>query len=261
MNEYQKITDEIRRIGKAHLAYSSLKEKGSEANAVTDSDVKIQEELITSLSKLVPGAKFYCEEEGMNEKKDAEDLFIIDPIDGTMNYSRGIGECAISVAYLKNNCLMFSAVYNLFRDEMFYAIKGKGAYYQGKRIQVSDRDFRHSLLYTGFSLYDKTFAKPCFAFTEEIFPQINDVRRLGSAALELCYLALGKAELYFAFRVYPYDYAGGELILKEAGGKLCTLHGKKVTHDKPQLLLAANNEENLKKLSEIVSKHIPYLPY
>ena len=240
MNQYQTIVEEVRKIGREHLSFSSVKEKGGAENAVTDSDVLIQRDLMKKLSEIIPGSMFYCEEEGYNSLPKAEYVFIIDPIDGTMNYTRRIPECAISVGLLHNNELVFSCVYNLFKDEMFYAIKGKGAYFQGKKIHVSD---------------------PCIEMTKEVFHQVNDIRRFGSAALELCYIALGQGELYFAFRVYPYDYSGGELILKEAGGVLCSLHDKKVTHDRPQLLLAANNQENLKKLSEIVSKYIPYIPY
>lgn len=261
MNTYHNIVEEVRKIGRDYLSYQMMKEKGSEEEAVTDSDVNIQRELMSRLSEIVPDSQFYCEEEGYNTFKKAEYLFIIDPIDGTMNYTRGIPECAISVALLHNNELVFSCVYNLFRDEMFYAIKGKGAYYQGRKIHVSDRDFRHSIFFTGFSLYEKKFAKECIEMTKEVYMSTNDVRRFGSAALELCYIALGRGELYFAYRLQPYDYSGGELILKEAGGAICSLHNKKVTHDKPQLVIAANNIENLNKLSEIVSKHIPYVKY
>lgn len=261
MNVYLNIVESVRKIGREHLSFQLMKEKGSEEEAVTDSDVAIQKELMKQLVELVPGSEFYCEEEECNTFKKAEYLFIIDPIDGTMNYTRGITECAISVALLHNNEPVFSCVYNLFLDEMFYAIKGKGAYYQGKKIHVSERDFRHSLFFTGFSLYEKKYAAQCFALTEEVYSKSNDVRRFGSAALELCYIALGRGELYFAYRLQPYDYSGGELILKEAGGVISSLHNKKVTHDKPQLIIAANNVENLMQLSEIVSKHIPYLPY
>ncbi len=261
MNLFQIIVEEVRKIGRDHLSFQQIKEKGSEEEAVTDSDVLIQRELMNRLSELVPGCQFYCEEEGYNSFKKTEYLFIIDPIDGTMNYTRGIPECAISVALLHNNELIFSCVYNLFRDEMFYAMKGKGAYFQGKKIHVSERDFKHSIFFTGFSLYEKKYAKPCFEVTEEVYSLSNDVRRFGSAALELCYIALGRGELYFAYRLQPYDFSGGELILKEAGGVLSSLHNKKVTHDKPQLVIAANNEENLKKLSEIVSDYIPYVLY
>ncbi len=261
MNSYQSIVEEVRKIGKEHLSYKMIKEKGSVEEAVTDSDVSIQRELMLRLSEIVPGSQFYCEEEGFNSSKKAEYLFIIDPIDGTMNYTRGISECAISLALLHNNEPVFSCVYNLFRDEMFYAIKGKGAYYQGRKIHVSDRDFKHSIFFTGFSLYEKKYAKECIELTEDVYMNTNDVRRFGSAALELCYIALGRGELYFAYRLQPYDFSGGELILKEAGGVISSLHGKKVTHDKPQLIIAANNLENLTKLSEIVSKHIPYVKY
>ena len=261
MNQYQTIVEEVRKIGREHLSFSSVKEKGGAENAVTDSDVLIQRDLMKKLSEIIPGSMFYCEEEGYNSLPKAEYVFIIDPIDGTMNYTRRIPECAISVGLFDKNELVFSCVYNLFKDEMFYAVKGKGAYFQGKKIHVSDRDFKHSIFYTGFSLYEKKYADPCIEMTKEVFHQVNDIRRFGSAALELCYIALGQGELYFAFRVYPYDYSGGELILKEAGGVLCSLHDKKVTHDRPQLLLAANKQENIKKLSEIVSKYIPYIPY
>ena len=175
MNQYQTIVEEVRKIAREHLSFSSVKEKGGAENAVTDSDVLIQRDLMKKLSEIIPGSMFYCEEEGYNSLPKAEYVFIIDPIDGTMNYTRRIPECAISVGLLHNNELVFSCVYNLFKDEMFYAVKGKGAYFQGKKIHVSDRDFKHSIFYTGFSLYEKKYADPCIEMTKEVFHQVNDI--------------------------------------------------------------------------------------
>lgn len=240
---------------------TTFHEKGSISEVVTEDDLKIQERLVLELSKLIPDCGFYCEEKDFICTKGKEYIFIIDPIDGTMNYTRGIRECAISVALLKNNELILGVVFDIFKDEVYYAIKGKGAYYQGKKIKVSNQDFAHSILCTGFSLYEKSNAKICFELNEDLYMRVNDMRRFGSAALELCYLAKGDLELYFAYRVHPYDFAAGELILKEAGGCLSSLHNRKVSHDKPQLLLGANNKENLNELNEVVSSHIKYVNY
>lgn len=230
-----------------------ISQKEGFANIVTSSDVAVQEFLRKHLSALLPDSGFLCEEEDMHDLEH-EYTWVIDPIDGTANYSRGIRECAICVG-LKHNADMEMAVVYLPRtDEMFTACKGRGAYLNDKRIHVSARPFEDAVLCTALSVYHKEHAKVCSDIILETFLQCNDIRRFGAAAPELCYLALGHCELYFEYILSPWDFAAASLILTEAGGVLCDLNGAPIDPTRPSGLLAANTPENLQRLVGIVRR-------
>ena len=236
-----------------------IKQKQGAANIVTSSDIAVQEFLRSRLSTFLPGCGFLCEEE------DAHDLsheytWIIDPIDGTANYSRGIHECAICVG-LKHNARMELAIVYLPRtDELFTAQRGKGAFLHhsvsgkpSEPIHVSERPFSDSIMCTALPVYYKENAPVCADIIREVFLQCNDIRRFGAAAPELCYLAMGRCELYFEYRLSPWDFAAASLILEEAGGVLCDRNGQPLNYTKSSGVLAANNWENLKHLLTIVT--------
>ncbi len=237
-----------------------IKEKGSSSNIVTSADIAVQEYLCRELHTLLPEAGFYCEEENLKDTE-SEYIWVIDPIDGTMNFSRGISDSCISVGLIKDKKPVLGVVFIPSRDELFKAEIGNGAYLNGKPIHVSKRPYNEALLCTATSTYRKEYAKTCFDIIENVFYEINDFRRFGSCAAELCYLACGKCELYFEFSIQPWDYAGGYAILKEAGGVLTDLHNKDLTFDQPVLLIGANTMENHKRLSDTISKFVSEKPY
>ena len=136
----------------------SVKEKGTLENIVTTSDVAVQDFLTGRLAELFPGSGFLCEEEDL-EDVDHEYVWIIDPIDGTANYARGIASCCISVALIRNGKPLFGVVYSPWRGELYTAEAGKGAFCNGTPIRVSDRSFKEGLLFTAMSTYRKEFAK------------------------------------------------------------------------------------------------------
>ena len=230
-------------------------EKGSQVNLVTSSDLAVQEFLVGRLSGLIPGAGFLCEENDLADLSH-EYVWIIDPIDGTANYARGIGDCCISVALARRGELVAGVVYIPWRDELYYAEKGFGAFMNGRQLKVSDRPMSACLFGTAMSAYRKEFAKVCSDIIFDVYMRSNDVRRFGSAAVELCMLAAGQLDLYFEMRLQPWDYAAASLILTEAGGCLSDLHGQPLTCITPSGVLAANTKENLDRLTSIVSKHI-----
>ncbi len=139
-------------------------------------------------------------------------LWVIDSIDGTMNYSRGIPESAISVVLLQKNVPIFGAVINIFTGDIYTAVAGEGAKKNGKSIFVSSRSFKDALFCTAMSTYRKDMAGVCNDIILDAYMQCNDVRRFGAAALELCYLAEGRCELYFEIRIFPWDYAAGLIL-------------------------------------------------
>ena len=237
-----------------------ITQKQGAANIVTSSDIAVQEFLRERLSRLLPGCGFLCEEE------DAHDLsheytWIIDPIDGTANYSRGIRECAICVGLKHGGQMELAAVYLPRTDELFTAQHGKGAFLHhhesGKPsvpIHVSPRPFSDSIMCTALPVYYKKYASVCSDIIREVFLQCNDIRRFGAAAPELCYLAMGRCELYFEYRLSPWDFAAASLILEEAGGMLCDLKGQPLCHTRSSGVLAANSQENLNRLLAIVTE-------
>ena len=238
----------------------SISQKGGASNIVTSSDIAVQEFLRQRLSALLPGCGFICEEEDIHDSQH-DFLWIIDPIDGTANYSRGIRECAICVGLLHGQAMEMAAIYLPRTDELFTAKRGEGAFLTHpktnqapRQIHVSQRPFSDAILCTALSVYHKEYARVCSDIILEAFKQCNDIRRFGSAASELCYLALGQCELYFEYLLSPWDFAAASLILEEAGGVLSDLKGKPLDMTKPSGVLAANNKKNLLHLVEIVKE-------
>lgn len=237
-----------------------ISQKGNDSNYVTTADIQVQKFLKKGLLNLLPGSGFIGEEgDGVNASGKYD--WVVDPIDGTSNFIRDLGLSAISVGLLKNGKPYIGVIYQPYRGEMYWAQSGKGAYLNGRRIHVSDRDFRHSHLCSAMSLYNKDYARPCFRVIERIYEETDDLRRLGSAATELAYLAAGRVELYFEIRLFPWDVAGGIPIITEAGGFVEILFEEQMPLERPLAMIAANTQENLRRLKKIVLEEIPKLPY
>ncbi len=224
------------------------------ANIVTSSDVAVQEFLCDRLGKLLPGSGFLCEEEDMHDTSH-EQTWIIDPIDGTANYSRGIAQCAVSVALKQGADIVLGVVYLPRTGELFTAERGRGAWLNGRRISVSDRPFANSVMCTALPVYHKEHTELCSAIIRDTFMQCNDIRRFGAAAPELCYLAMGRCELYFEYTLSPWDFAAASLIVAEAGGTLTDLEGQPLTCTRPSGVVAANNGDNLRQLLDIIREN------
>ena len=145
---------------------------------------------------------------------------------------------AISVALLKGKEAVAGVVYNPYLDEMFYAIKGQGAFLNGKKISVSNQPLDKALVLFGSSPYNKELFPKTMEILTDYFHKALDIRRCGSAALDLCYVACGRAELYFELIVSPWDFAAGKLILTEAGGVATDFNGDELSFDAPSSVLA-----------------------
>lgn len=232
-----------------------ISQKDGFANIVTSNDVAVQDFLCKELALLLPGSGFLCEEEDIYDTSH-EYTWIIDPIDGTANYSRGIPNSAICVGLKKADEMYMGVVYVVMTGELFYAEKGRGAYMNGKPIHVSSRAWENSVMCTALAVYHKEYADVCSQIIVETFKQINDIRRFGAAAPELCYIAMGRCELYFEYLLSPWDFAAASLILTEAGGYLSNLKADNLTLTRPTGVLAGNTKENLAKLQNIVLRNI-----
>jgi len=209
--------------------WSHTQEKGSAADLVTEYDVAVEEYLKEALLRLVPGAIFYGEEEV--EKADAAQgwAFIVDPIDGTTNFVRGLKQSAISVALAHDGEVEYGVVLDPYKGELFSAKRGGGAYMNGERIHVSERPLSQGIFGMGTAIYRREYIEPTMRVTEELFKRSCDFRRLGAAALDLCNVACGRTELFFEYSLCPWDHAAGDLIITEAGGYVSTMEGKPMT--------------------------------
>lgn len=232
-----------------------ISQKEGFANIVTSADVAVQDFLCTRLAGLLPGSGFLCEEEDMWDTSH-ECTWIIDPIDGTANYSRGIDQCAVSVALKCGDGIVLGVVYMPRTGQMFTALRGHGAWLNGNRISVSDRPFANAVMLTALPVYHKEHTAVCMEIIRDTFLQCNDIRRFGAAAPELCYLAMGRCELYFEYLLSPWDFAAASLVVTEAGGVVTGLSGEAPDYTKPCGIIAANNNESHIKLLEIVKKRI-----
>ncbi len=215
--------------------------KSGVADLVTEYDKNIQEQLQIGLKKILPEAKFIGEEGSKDKLTDDGYAFVVDPIDGTTNFIKDYHVSAISVALLKGKEVVAGVVYNPYLDETFSAIKGQGAFLNGKKISVSSQPLNNALVLFGSSPYDKTLFNKTLEILSEYFYKALDIRRCGSAALDLCSVACGRAELYFELQTSPWDFAAGKLLVEEAGGVVTTLDGSPLSFEGKTTILAKNN--------------------
>jgi myo-inositol-1(or 4)-monophosphatase len=188
---------------------------------------KTSEKLIVEgLEKLLPEAGFIAEE-GTSTKKGDVYNWIIDPLDGTTNFIHGIPCFAISIALMRNQELIMGVIYEINFDECFYAWEGSKAYLNGKEISVSKIDkVSDSLIATGFPYYDYSRLNEYMELFKHFMKNTHGLRRLGSAATDLAYVACGRFEGFYEYCLQPWDVAAGAFIVKQAGGKVTDFKGE-----------------------------------
>jgi len=240
----QKMTEVVRECGKyilnADRSAIAIDSKAGPANFVTEYDKKVQDLLEENLMKIVPDAKFVGEEENSEKVTENGKYFVVDPIDGTTNFIKDYHVSCISVALIEDGKVQIGIIYNPYLDEMYWAQRGMGAYCNDKKIQVSDQPLSNGIVLFGTAPYYEELNQLSFQMAYDYFKQALDIRRSGSAALDLCAIAAGRAELYFELRLSPWDYAAGSLIVEEAGGIVTTVEGEVISLDKPCSVLAKN---------------------
>ena len=214
--------------------------KGKHADFVTEADVAVQELLMEQLAKIFPGAKFFAEEKKDNQLTD-DFTFIIDPIDGTTNYFRR-RECSmISVGAVENKKPVLGAIYDPYRRKLYHAEKGKGAWCNAQRLQVSQEPIERTLIGLGSSPYYSELMELTGRTVGALMPRCADVRRTGSAAMELCDIAAGRSDGCFEWLLQPWDYCAGVLLVEEAGGRCGNIMGGEATYEKGIPFMAANS--------------------
>jgi myo-inositol-1(or 4)-monophosphatase len=208
----------------ARFDHRVVEEKGLN-DLVSYVDKEAEKLLVAGLSELLPGCGFIAEE-GTAKNQDERYLWIVDPLDGTTNFTHGLPVYSISVALLQDKELVAGIVYELNHDEMFVACKHGGAFCNGKPISVSDRPvLAQSLLATGFPYYNFAGMNNYLDILRDFMQATHGLRRLGSAAVDLAYVACGRFEGFFEYNLNSWDVAAGALIVQEAGGKVSDFSG------------------------------------
>jgi myo-inositol-1(or 4)-monophosphatase len=233
------------------LTGNSIESKGLN-DFVTYVDKASETLLVSELSSLFPEAGFITEEKTIAQE-DKPYRWVIDPIDGTTNFIHGLPMFCISIALMHDERVILGVVYEISHDECFHAVAGGNAYLNGKPIRVSDRSLlKDSLIVTGFPYKDEGRLEEWMRLFMHLLTKSHGVRRLGSAALDLAYVACGRFEAFYEYGLSPWDVAAGTLIVQQAGGAVSDYSGgNKYLFGKE--LLAGNGRMN-EELREVIQQ-------
>ncbi|MFO7924998.1 MAG: inositol monophosphatase family protein [Bacteroidales bacterium] len=213
-------------IRKESLSFTSDKvEAKGLHNYVSYVDKKAETMLVSQLGKLLPGAGFIAEE-GTGEKNNKGLNWIIDPLDGTTNFIHGLPPFSVSIALINDNRVILGVVYEINLNECFYSWEGASAYLNGKEINVSDaQSVKDSLIATGFPYTDFYRMAPFLESFEYFMRNSHGLRRLGSAAVDLSYVACGRFDAFYEYGLNSWDVAAGAFIVSRAGGRVSDFKG------------------------------------
>ena len=212
---------------------SQVKEKGT-CDYVTQVDIQVQKLVKEGLYSMYPQVQFMGEEQDNSAIDRSGDFWILDPVDGTTNLIHDFRHSTLSLAYAEAGEVVLGIVYQPYTDELFIAKKGEGAF-------LNSDPYYHELADWNFKVF------------KEVFLSCQDIRRLGSAALDMAYVACGRVDAFFEAILQPWDFSAAKLLIEEAGGKVTDFAGKELPVGMPGAVLAGNgkiNEELLRILSE-----------
>ncbi|MFH1847257.1 MAG: inositol monophosphatase family protein [Candidatus Omnitrophota bacterium] len=211
----------LKHVGKIR----QIEHKSGENNLVTDVDKSCERAIVEAIKKEFPNHSILAEE-GSGRETESPIKWIIDPLDGTTNYAHGFPFFCVSIAVAFGDKVMIGIVYDPSKKEFFSAEQGKGAFLNKKRIFVSKlRSVKESLIATGFA-YDEQGKIANIGHFEKMLKNAQAIRRAGSAAIDLCYVAAGRFDGFWELGLSPWDTAAGQLILIEAGGTITMLDGE-----------------------------------
>jgi myo-inositol-1(or 4)-monophosphatase len=189
-------------------------------------DLGSEKILVNGLNKILPEAGFIAEE-GTVENTGEEYSWVIDPLDGTTNFMHGLPAYSISIALVKGDEIILGLVYSIKNNEMFYAARNKGAWLNGRQIYVSDTSrVKDMLVGTGFPFTNYKLLDPYLDTLKYFIENTHGVRRIGSAAIDLAYVACGRFDSFFEYNLNPWDVSAGILLIREAGGIVSDFSGK-----------------------------------
>lgn len=218
-------------------------EKKSEDNYVTEVDYAVQHLILDRLAQLTPGYAVIAEEAEARAFDSQQPTWILDPVDGTTNLMRDLRLSAVSLALHANGQMQLGMIYNPYANEFFLAVAGSGSFMNEKPIRVSSRTrLRDGLIGFGTTPYIRKNAHRTFALLEKVFMQVLEIRRTGSAAIDLAYVACGRLDGFFEMTLQPWDYAAGILLIREAGGTITNWHGENPRLASGDSILASNGD-------------------
>lgn len=237
----KKIAEEAGNIALAEMRKinpSDIKKKGNEKDLVTAVDLMVEKRIVSRIKERFPEHDIYGEESGKT-LRGSEFCWVIDPIDGTVSYIHQTASFSVSIALQKNGENIAGVVFAPKLGELFWAEKGKGAFLNGDSIHVSGRErLAESLVATGFACLRAGLKENNLKYLNRILPDICDIRRDGSAALDLAYVACGRYDAFWEMSLNLYDIAAGVLLVEEAGGRVTDMSGGNIFPEKG--LLASN---------------------
>ena len=220
---------------------------------VSSADKRTEKTIIEELQKAHPEYGIITEETGIINKSNIKNRWIIDPIDGTMNFLNGIPQFAISIAYEENNEIICGVIFNPITNEMFCAEKGNGAYLNNSRIRVSNKKkLKDALLVTGGPKGASKIKNEIYSEYINVSNNVSNVRKFGSAALDMAYVACGRFDGYWQRELNYWDIAAGVIILREAGGFIDFFEDD-ISYPLKKNVLASNSNIH-QELKELINK-------
>ena len=262
-NEYQSICTELKKI--ARDAGNFIREEGAKisendvelksvASLVTYVDKETEKAIVKKLKQLIPDSGFITEE-GTATHSDEKYKWVIDPLDGTTNFIHGIAPHAVSIGLMEADEIVAGVVYEIGQDEMFYAWKDSPAYLNEKEIKVSPTaNLEDTLIGTGFPYYDFDRVEDYIDAMRYLMRHTRGLRRMGSAAVDIVYVAAGRFNAFYEHGLHPWDVAAGALILKQAGGSISDFNGGENWLFGGEFVGAANNI--FEQFYHIINKHL-----
>ncbi len=213
-----------------------ISQKGP-SDLVTEADLASEKIIIETIKEHFPDHSFLGEET-LKAEHTANNLWVIDPIDGTTNYAHGVPHCGISIAYYEKNEPLAGVVLNPFTDEMFSALSGGGAFLNDRRLEVSKAsELGTSLIVTGFHYELSPMIMHGIKALELLIKEnCHGIRRTGAASLDMCFVAAGRFDGYYELRLSPWDFGAGLLIVREAGGIVTNLEGSELSLSDSQVI-------------------------
>lgn len=252
----ERVSEAVRRagalFGDRELA-EQIRQKGV-TDFVTQVDLTVQEQLRVALRAIAPEVQFIGEEQDNSGLDFGGAVWILDPVDGTMNLIHGFRHSSVSLALAEVGEVTMALVYDPFADELFTALAGRGAFCNGRPISVSGAErLADALVDVGTNPSEREKADRMFRWMRGIYDRCHDVRRMGAASLCLAYVAAGRLDAYVEDGLKPWDYAAGMLLVREAGGMAATPEGAEPSLEHGGGIAAANRRigpDFLKLLSE-----------
>ena len=225
--------------------------KSNETNLVTEIDKASEKHITDFIRKKYPGHDILAEE-GSEKKSGSEYLWVVDPLDGTTNFAHGLPIFSVSIGLQRNGKTISGVVYDVMQDITYFAEEGAGAFANSERIKVSLNDkINHSVLVTGFPYNINENPEHALEKFSALTRRARAIRRLGSAALDLCYVAKGVFDGFWEVYLHPWDFCAGMLIVEEAGGMVTDFDGKEIDIYSRRIL--ASNKTIHKSLLEIIN--------